>query len=119
MRPAGLRWVSILPVGQRAMRLSLNRALTEEDGPMRIVFVASAMPRRCGIATFTGDLIQAVKSADPTVRTRQVAIDEPNAARAYGPEVRWRVRQEDWRTYRDAALAINETSADIVNIQHE
>ncbi|TMB78835.1 MAG: glycosyltransferase [Chloroflexi bacterium] len=101
------------------MRLSNKRAMVEEDGHMRIVFVASAMPRRCGIATFTGDLVQAVKSADPTVRIRQVAIDEPNAARAYGPEVRWRVRQEDWRTYRDAALAINETSADIVNIQHE
>jgi glycosyltransferase involved in cell wall biosynthesis len=86
---------------------------------MRIVFVASAMPRRCGIATFTGDLVQAVKSADPTLRMWQVAIDEPDAARAYGPEVRWRVRQEDWRTYRDAALAINATNADIVNIQHE
>jgi glycosyltransferase involved in cell wall biosynthesis len=86
---------------------------------MRIVFVASAMPRRCGIATFTGDLVQAVKTADPSSRTSQVAIDEPNAARAYGPEVRWRVRQEDWRNYRDAALAINATNADIVNIQHE
>jgi glycosyltransferase involved in cell wall biosynthesis len=86
---------------------------------MRIAFVASAMPRRCGIATFTGDLLAAVKTADPTVRTVQAAIDEPSAARAYGPEVRWRVRQEDWRTYRDAALAINASSVDIVNVQHE
>jgi glycosyltransferase involved in cell wall biosynthesis len=86
---------------------------------MRIAFVASAMPRRCGIATFTGDLVAAVKSADPSVRTVQVAIDEPNAARAYGPEVRWRVRQEDWHTYRDAALAINASTVDIVNLQHE
>ncbi|MBI3452892.1 MAG: NADP-dependent malic enzyme, partial [Rhodospirillales bacterium] len=28
-----------------------------------------------------------------------VAIDEPSAARAYGPEVRWRIRQDDWQTY--------------------
>jgi glycosyltransferase involved in cell wall biosynthesis len=86
---------------------------------MRIAFVASAMPRRCGIATFTGDLLAAVKTADPTARTVQVAIDEPNAARAYGAEVRWRVRQEDWRTYRDAARAVNASSVDIVNVQHE
>ncbi len=86
---------------------------------MRIAFVASAVPRRCGIATFTADLLAAVKSADPAVRCVQAAIDEPNAARAYGPEVRWRIRQEDWRTYRDAALAINATNADIVNVQHE
>jgi glycosyltransferase involved in cell wall biosynthesis len=86
---------------------------------MRIAFVASAMPRRCGIATFTGDLLAAVKSADPSVRTVQVAIDEPDAARAYGPDVRWRIRQEDWTTYRDAARAINATNIDIVNDQHE
>ncbi len=86
---------------------------------MRVAFVASAIPRRCGIATFTADLQAAVKAADPSVRTLQVAIDEPNAARAYGSEVRWRVRQEDWRTYRDAALALGASSVDIVNVQHE
>lgn len=86
---------------------------------MRIAFVASAVPRRCGIATFTSDLLAAVKAADPSVRCMQAAIDEPNAARAYGPDVRWRIRQEDWRTYRDAALAINASNADIVNVQHE
>ena len=86
---------------------------------MRVAFVASAVPRRCGIATFTYDVMTAVKSADPTVRVVQAAIDEPNAVRAYGPDVRWRIRQEDWRTYRDAALGINATNIDIVNVQHE
>src|SRR5205823_4383988 len=86
---------------------------------MRVAFVASAVPRRCGIATFTFDVVNAVKSADPTVRITQAAIDEPGAARAYGPEVRWRIRQEDWRTYRAAALGINATNVDIVNVQHE
>ena len=97
----------------------MERAVTREDGPMRIAFVASAIPRRCGIATFTGDLLAAVRIADPTVRAVQVAIDEPSAARAYGSEVRWRVRQEDWRTYRDAARAVNASNVDIVNVQHE
>lgn len=93
--------------------------MTREGGRMRIAFVSSAMPRRCGIATFTGDLLAAVKSADPSVRTMQVAIDEPDAARAYGPDVRWRIRQEDSTTYRDAGRAINATNIDIVNVQHE
>ncbi|HEV8229584.1 MAG TPA: glycosyltransferase family 4 protein [Candidatus Limnocylindria bacterium] len=77
------------------------------------------MPRRCGIATFTADLAAAVKSASPLVRVSAAAIDEPGAARAYGPEVRWRIRQEDARTYRDAAMAISASSIDIVNLQHE
>jgi glycosyltransferase involved in cell wall biosynthesis len=103
----------------RAAQPAGERTLSAEHGPMRIAFVASAVPRRCGIATFTGDLLAAVKAADPAVRTLQAAIDEPSAARAYGPEVRWRIRQEDWRTYRDAALAINATNVDVVNVQHE
>lgn len=111
--------MTLLPHGLHARVLSRERALIGEDGVMRIAFVASAVPRRCGIATFTYDLLTAVKTADASVRVVQAAIDEPNAARAYGPEVRWRIRQEDWRTYRDAALAINESSVDIVNVQHE
>jgi len=86
---------------------------------MRIAFVASSVPRRCGIATFTADLAAAVRSADPTVRVVAAAIDEPGAARAYGPDVRWRIRQEETGTYRDAAIAISASSVDIVNVQHE
>ena len=86
---------------------------------MRIAFVASAVPRRCGIATFTADLIAAVKAADPNVRVVQAAIDEPNAARAYGPEVKWRIRQGDLASYRAVGRAIQASSADVVNVQHE
>jgi glycosyltransferase involved in cell wall biosynthesis len=86
---------------------------------MRIAFVASAVPRRCGIATFTADLTAAVKAADPAVRCVAAAIDEPNTARAYGPDVRWRIRQGDRESYPAAARAINESSVDVVNLQHE
>ncbi|MFI5282443.1 MAG: glycosyltransferase [Candidatus Dormibacterales bacterium] len=47
------------------------------------------------------------------------AIDEPNAMRPYGTDVRWRIRQGDAGSYRSAALAINASSVDIVNLQHE
>ena len=86
---------------------------------MRIAFVASAIPRRCGIATFTADLVAAVKAADPDVRTVQAAIDEPITARAYGPEVKWRIRQGDEASYRAAGRAIDDSSVDVVNLQHE
>ncbi|HET7700475.1 MAG TPA: glycosyltransferase family 4 protein [Candidatus Limnocylindria bacterium] len=96
-----------------------DRPVDQDDRGLRVAFVASAVPRRCGIATFTADLVAAVKAAHPGVRASQAAIDEPGTARAYGPEVRWRIRQDDWRTYRDAALAINASNVDVVNVQHE
>ena len=87
---------------------------------MRVAFVSSSVPRRCGIATFTADIMAAVKAADPTVRCSVVAIDEPNSARAYGPEVKARIRQREPETYRAAATFINNNSSlDVVNIQHE
>ena len=86
---------------------------------MRVAFVSSSVPRRCGIATFTADVMAAVKAADPTARCLVVAIDEPNSARAYGPEVKARIRQREPETYRAAARLINDSTVDVVNIQHE
>jgi glycosyltransferase involved in cell wall biosynthesis len=86
---------------------------------MRIAFVSSSIPRRCGIATFTADVMAAVKAADPTVRCSVVAIDEPNSARAYGPEVKSRIRQREPESYRSAAALLNESNVDVVNLQHE
>ena len=86
---------------------------------LRIAFVSSNLPRRCGIATFSADLMAAIKAADPRARFRVAAIDEPNEVRPYGGEVRWRIRQGDAKNYRAAAEAINRSNADIVNVQHE
>jgi glycosyltransferase involved in cell wall biosynthesis len=86
---------------------------------MRVAFVASRVPRKCGIATFTADLLSAVKAAEPEIKVSYVAIDEPGTARAYGPEVRQRIRQGDAATYVAAARALNDSNVDVVDLQHE
>jgi predicted GH43/DUF377 family glycosyl hydrolase/glycosyltransferase involved in cell wall biosynthesis len=86
---------------------------------MRIAFVSTYPPRRCGIATFTADLINAVREADASTRSRVAAIDERNSVRAYGNEVRWRIRQGSPGPYRAAAQAIDRSTADVVCVQHE
>lgn len=86
---------------------------------LKIAFVSSNLPRRCGIATFSADLMAAVKAAAPRVTCTVAAIDESNEIRRYGDEVRWRIRQGDASSYRAAAEAINLSSVNIVNVQHE
>jgi predicted GH43/DUF377 family glycosyl hydrolase/glycosyltransferase involved in cell wall biosynthesis len=86
---------------------------------MRIAFVSTYPPRRCGIATFTSDLIHAIKQADPSTQARIAAIDERNSVRAYGSEVRWRIRQGSALPYRAAAREIDRSNADVVCVQHE
>jgi len=86
---------------------------------MRIAFVSTYPPRRCGIATFTSDLMGAIRQADASSPLRVAAIDERNSARAYGSEVRWRIRQGSADGYIAAADEINKSNADIVCVQHE
>jgi len=86
---------------------------------VRAAFVSTYPPRRCGIATFTSDLVSAVKEADGRVRTDVAAIDERLVVRAYGPEVRWRVSQGTPEGYAGAAHAIAASDVDVVCVQHE
>jgi glycosyltransferase involved in cell wall biosynthesis len=104
-----------LDLGVRRPDVSLYGLATD----LKIAFVSSNLPRRCGIATFSAALMAAIKAADPRVSCRIAAIDEPNTCRRYGDEVRWRIRQGDASSYRAAAEAINRSSVDIVNVQHE
>ncbi|MFI5313628.1 MAG: glycosyltransferase [Candidatus Dormibacteria bacterium] len=86
---------------------------------IRIAFISSYVPRRCGIATFTSDLLDAARAADPSTTGRVAAIDEPAVLRPYASEVRWRIRQGMPESYVAAAREINASNADVVNVQHE
>lgn len=85
---------------------------------MRVAFVSTYPPRRCGIATFTADLVAAVRAADDT-RCLIAAIEKRTEAWPYGSEVQWRIRQGDPESYRQAAIAINASNIDAVCVQHE
>jgi glycosyltransferase involved in cell wall biosynthesis len=86
---------------------------------LSIAFVATCPPRQCGIATFSSDLEQALKAADPSVLVQWAAINEATSIHPYGPEVRWRIRQGDADSYRAAAEHLNATAVDVVSLQHE
>src|SRR5690348_3138660 len=86
---------------------------------IRIAFISSHLPRRCGIATFSADLMAAIRSADHAVTGRVAAIEEPFVVHPYGSEVRWRIHQGAADSYRQAAVGINASNVDVVSVQHE
>ncbi len=86
---------------------------------MRVALVSTYPPRRCGVATFTSDLMSAVHEADPTVTIDVAAIDERHVVRAYEGEVRWRISQGTAAGYTGAANAIAASDVDVVSVQHE
>jgi glycosyltransferase involved in cell wall biosynthesis len=83
--------------------------------PPRIGFVGTYVPRRCGIATFTRDVLESVS---PPASAFVVAVEQPHLTHRYPPEVRAVIRERHRRDYRSAAKLLND-EADVVNLQHE
>ncbi|MEP7241409.1 MAG: glycosyltransferase family 4 protein, partial [Devosia sp.] len=85
----------------------------------RIAFVGNSLPRRCGIATFTTDLAQAVVAASPPVFTSIIAITDGDRTYDYPDIVSFEVHQDTPGDYVAAGDFINAGSFDIVCLQHE
>lgn len=81
--------------------------------------VGTAPPRRCGIATFTGDLGIAITALQPERPAVQVALTDVGGAYAYGPEVVFEVQAPQRSDYRTAAGFLNTAAVDVVCVQHE
>ena len=74
----------------------------------RIAFIGTHLPRRCGIATFTHDLCQAVTTARPALETAVVAMTDRTGAYLYPPAVRFQVRDDTIGDYvKAAALSLD------------
>lgn len=85
----------------------------------RIAFVGNSLPRRCGIATFTTDLQQAIAATQPLVFTTIIAMTDSDRAYDYPASVGFEVRQENLADYLAAADYINAGQFDAVSLQHE
>lgn len=84
---------------------------------MNPLIVSTYPPRKCGIATFTSDLFEGMENA--SVRPLILALIRDKEEGDYPEEVFIKIQEEELDDYINAAEAINSSSIDIVNIQHE
>ncbi len=85
-----------------------------------IAFIATYLPRRCGIATFTSDLVAAVRGqVEGRLRTVVMAVDDPAEALSYPQEVQYTLNQHDNAEYVRAAEFLNYNNVRAVSVQHE
>ena len=85
----------------------------------KIAFVADYLPRKCGIATFTSDLLSAVATAYPHSQCLSVAVNDLKTGYEYPDVVRFEIEEQDLSSYLRAADFLNISNADIVCLQHE
>ena len=85
----------------------------------RIAFIGNSLPRRCGIATFTTDLQQAMSISRPDLETCIVAMNDHGQAYDYPPAVAFQINDDNIEDYVRAADFLNAGQFDVVCLQHE
>lgn len=89
-------------------------------GPIKkVAFISSYLPKKCGIATFTSDLISNMQLAGGTKFQPVVfAIDSGNQP-DYNEPVEFTITKESQYDYIAAADYMNSSDIDVVSLQHE
>ena len=86
---------------------------------MKIIFIGSYPPRKCGIATFTFDLLNAVADNTNPSSFEVIAMNNGLESYDYPKEVVFEVQKDKLLDYQNASEFINSSDADIVCLQHE
>src|SRR5437016_12228757 len=98
----------------------MKDCLMKEGSKVRkIAFVGDHLPRKCGIATFTSDLLAAVAAAHPQSQCFSVSVNDIKAGYEYPEVVRFEIEEQDLSSYLRAADFLNIINVDIVVLQHE
>ncbi len=90
---------------------------------MKISFIGTYPPRKCGIGTFTNNLLKHVYHSKKTDNLESyadvVAICNNYPREEYPPEVKFTISQQDQRDYYRAADFINFSDARLCILEHE
>ena len=85
--------------------------------PLRAAFISSFVPRECGLATFTEDVVNAVTPHGVTCKV--IAMDRPGQAYSYDRRVIATVGERRLSDYLVAAELLNRERFQILSVQHE
>ncbi|MFQ6066133.1 MAG: glycosyltransferase family 4 protein [bacterium] len=92
--------------------------------PLNVFFISTYPPRRCGIATFTFDLVKALSELYDQVSgqnkvIRVVALSNISQEFHYPPEVVFEINDQEKPDYHQAAHFLNSSESEVVCLQHE
>ena len=85
----------------------------------KIAFLGDYLPRKCGIATFTSDLLTSVAAADPATQCFAIPVNDIKGGYEYPDIVRFEIEEQDLESYQRAADFLNINNVEILSVQHE
>ena len=89
------------------------------EGIDSVAVIGNYLPRQCGIATFTTDLVEALSAEAPDIKCWAVAMNDTPEGYAYPEKVRFEINQNKLTDYSVASEFLNINQTDIVCVQHE
>ncbi|MDA1169381.1 MAG: glycosyltransferase family 4 protein [bacterium] len=98
---------------------TLRKVLSSKELPLNVIYVSSYIPRKCGIATYTKDLTNAINLLNSRSLAEILAINHPEENLEYPWEAKFKIVHDDLATYLSAAEYVNQSHADIVSLEHE
>jgi len=87
--------------------------------PSRVAVVGNYLPRKCGIATFTTDLCDAIHAEYGATELLALPVNDTEEGYSYPARIRFELSQDDLDSYRQAADFLNFSNIDLVCLQHE
>src|ERR1700688_2077862 len=85
----------------------------------QIAFVGDHLPRRCGIATFTAHICEAIAAEFPECECIVAAVNDRPEGYDYPPWIRFEIDEIELHSYQRAADFLNINNVEIVSVQHE
>ena len=86
---------------------------------LRLGCVSSYVPKKCGIATFSRDLLEGIKDNDNNVKLFIAAAENTSATYKYNNEVISTLKSNNPKSYVRAASKLNSLHLSAVLLQHE
>lgn len=96
----------------------LKNQITVEKG-IEVAYVSTFPPRKCGIATFTADLVNAINQLNQLRDQRVISIDDRRLFKPTFEGFEHKIGRDFLEDYLLMADFLNQSSVDVVNIQHE
>ncbi len=98
---------------------NMASALKQYQGINSVAVIGNYLPRRCGIATFTTDLVEGLSARAPDIDIWAAAMNDRPEGYLYPDKVRFEISQNKLRDYGMASQFLNISQTDIVCVQHE
>src|SRR6202163_3719845 len=121
----------IMPLAETVALIEVQSLVLEEKAgtltptppcpalPNRIAIVGNYLPRRCGIATFTTDLCDAIHAEYGATELLALPMNDTEEGYSYPARVRFELSEGDVASYRQAADFLNFSNVDLVCLQHQ